>query len=140
MGLGKTVTLIYEAEILKSRGLIDHCFIICGVDSLRQQWKAEIEKFSNQDVLVLGEKISKSGKVSYASLAERAKQLKDPISEFFVITNIASIRSDEIVEAFSYYEDFIIAFSAMAILYFIVIKNYISGKNTLLEIFSARKR
>lgn len=47
---------------------------------------------------------------------------------------------DEIVEAFSYYEDFIIAFSAMAILYFIVIKNYISGKNTLLEIFSARKR
>lgn len=50
--------------------------------------------------MVLGEKISKSGKVSYASLAERAKQLKDPISEFFVITNIASIRSDEIVEAF----------------------------------------
>ena len=100
MGLGKTVTLIYQAEILHKRGLIDHCFIICGVDSLRQQWKAEIEKFSNLDVLVLGEKISKSGKVSYASLADRAKQLKDPISEFFVITNIASIRSDEILEAF----------------------------------------
>lgn len=100
MGLGKTVTLIYEAEILKRRGLIDHCFIICGVDSLRQQWKAEIEKFSNESVLVLGEKVSKSGKISYTTLSDRAKQLKEPISEFFVITNIASIRSDDIVEAF----------------------------------------
>ena len=100
MGLGKTVTLIYEAEILKRRGLIDHCFIICGVDSLRQQWKAEIEKFSNESVLVLGEKISKSGKISYTTLSDRAKQLKELISEFFVITNIASIRSDDIVEAF----------------------------------------
>lgn len=36
MGIGKTVEIIGYAETLKSRGLIDHCLIICGVDSLRQ--------------------------------------------------------------------------------------------------------
>ena len=36
MGLGKTLEIIGYAETLKSRGFIDHCLIICGVDSLRQ--------------------------------------------------------------------------------------------------------
>ena len=36
MGLGKTNEIIWYAETLKRRGLIDHCLIICGVDSLRQ--------------------------------------------------------------------------------------------------------
>lgn len=101
MGLGKTNEIIWYAETLKRRGLIDHCFIICGVDSLRQNWKKEIQKFSTESVVVLGEKISKKGNVSYATLPDRARQLKDPIDAFFVVTNIASIRSDAIVEAFN---------------------------------------
>ena len=44
MGLGKSAELIWYAETLKNRGLIDHCLIICGVDSLRQNWKNEIKK------------------------------------------------------------------------------------------------
>lgn len=36
MGLGKTNEIIWLAETLKRRGKIDHCLIICGVDSLRQ--------------------------------------------------------------------------------------------------------
>ena len=36
MGLGKTAEIIWYAETLKRRGLIDHCLVICGVDSLRQ--------------------------------------------------------------------------------------------------------
>ncbi len=36
MGLGKTNEIIWYAETLKRRGLIDHCLVICGVDSLRQ--------------------------------------------------------------------------------------------------------
>ena len=101
MGLGKSCELIYYAETLKRRGLIDHCMIICGVDSLRQNWKNEIRKFSNLDVLVLGEKVSKKGNISYSTIPERAKQLVEPISEFFVIINAATIRSDKFVEAFS---------------------------------------
>ena len=99
MGLGKTNEIIWYAETLKRRRLIDHALIICGVDSLRQNWKAEISKFSHEDVVVLGEKISKKGRISYASVADRVKQLKEPISEFFVVVNIATIRDDKIVDA-----------------------------------------
>ena len=100
MGLGKTCTLIGQAEILHKRGLIDHCLIICGVDSLRQQWAKECRKFSHESALVLGERRTKSGKLFYASIAERAKQLMEPIDEFFVITNISSLRDGKLVEAF----------------------------------------
>lgn len=34
-GLGKTLQTIYLAEILKKRGLIDHCLVICGVNALK---------------------------------------------------------------------------------------------------------
>lgn len=100
MGLGKTNEIIMYAEILKKRGLIDHCMIICGVDSLRQNWKAEIAKFSNETCMVLGEKISKRGKVSYEPVKKRAEILKNPIEEFFVIVNAATLRSEDFVEAF----------------------------------------
>jgi SNF2 family DNA or RNA helicase len=36
MGLGKTAEIIWTAEVLKHRGLIDHCLIICGVNSVKQ--------------------------------------------------------------------------------------------------------
>lgn len=99
MGLGKSLMLIYEAETLKRRGLIDHCLIICGVDALRQQWKKEIQDFSTESVCVVGERISKSGKVYYNTLKERAAQLKNPIDEFFVITNIAALRDEGVLKA-----------------------------------------
>ena len=100
MGLGKTNEIIWYAETLKRRGLTDHCLVICGVDSLRQNWKKEIQKFSTESVLVLGEKVSKKGKVSYAPVDQRAKQLLEPIEEFFVVVNVATLRSDKVVEAF----------------------------------------
>lgn len=87
------------AETLKRRGEIDHCLIICGVDSLRQNWKREIRKFSTESCRVLGEKISKSGTVSYATIKERCAELKKGIDEFFLIVNAATLRSDEFIEA-----------------------------------------
>lgn len=100
MGLGKTNEIIWYAETLKRREIIDHCLIICGVDSLRQNWKKEINKFSTESCIVLGEKVSKKGKVSYVSVDQRAKQLLEPIEEFFVVVNVATLRSDKIIEAF----------------------------------------
>ena len=99
MGLGKSLEIIGLAETLKRRGEIDHCLVICGVDSLRQNWKREIQKFSTETVMVLGEKISKKGKISYATLPERAKIIKEPISEFFVVVNAATLRSDDVIAA-----------------------------------------
>lgn len=100
MGLGKTNQIIGLAETLHRRGLIDHCMIICGVDSLRQNWKREISKFSSESCIVLGEHITKTGNISYKSIAERAEQLKNKIDEFFIIVNISTIRDDRFIEAF----------------------------------------
>lgn len=98
-GCGKTLTAMYFAETLHKRKLIDHCLIVVGFSSLKQNWKKEIKKFSNESVVVIGEKISRSGTVSYTTLPERAKQLKSPINEFFVVINIEVLRDKKIVEA-----------------------------------------
>lgn len=100
MGLGKTNSIIWLAETLKRRGVIDHCFIICGVNSLKQNWKKEIEKFSTESAVVLGEYTTRTGTVRYRPMDKRAQQLKGPIEEFFVITNLESLRDNRIIEAF----------------------------------------
>ena len=100
MGLGKTNSIIWLAETLKRRGVIGHCFIICGVNSLKQNWKKEIQKFSTESAIVLGEYVTRNGTIRYRSMDKRAQQLKDPIEEFFVITNLESLRDDRIIEAF----------------------------------------
>ena len=100
MGLGKTNSIIWLAETLKRRGIIDHCFIICGVNSLKQNWKKEIQKFSTESAIVLGEYTTRTGTTRYRPMDKRAQQLKDPIEEFFVITNLESLRDDRIIEAF----------------------------------------
>lgn len=100
MGLGKTNSIIWLAEILKRRGLIDHCFVICGVNSLKQNWKKEIAKFSTESAVILGEYTTRTGTIRYRSMEKRAQQLREPIEEFFVITNLESLRDDRIIEAF----------------------------------------
>ena len=99
-GTGKTFSTICLAETLKRRGLIDHCFIICGVNALKQNWKKEIAKFSTESAMILGEYITRTGTTRYRSVEKRAKQLQEPIEEFFIITNIETLRDDRIVEAF----------------------------------------
>jgi len=92
-GLGKTNEIVWLAETLKRRGLIEHCLIICGVNSLKQNWKKEIRKFSNESVRVLGEKITKHGKIKYDTLENRRNELLGNIEEFFVISNIEFFRT-----------------------------------------------
>lgn len=99
-GLGKSIQMIYLAEELKAQKGLEHCLIICGINTLKTNWKKEIKKHSNLDCRILGEKISKKGNVSYASIKERAAELMNPINEFFIITNIETLRSDDIIQAF----------------------------------------
>lgn len=101
MGLGKTATLIYLAETLHKRGLIEHCFIVCGVNSLKSNWKAEIQKFSYESVKILGEYTTKRGTHRIGSVKDRVAELKNPIEEFFVITNIETLRSADFIDAFN---------------------------------------
>ena len=99
-GLGKTLQALYIAEELHHRKTVDHCLIICGINTLKTNWMREIKAHSSLDGIILGQHIGKHGAVSYASVKDRATQLRNPISEFFVITNIESFRDDEMVKAF----------------------------------------
>lgn len=98
-GLGKTISSIYLAEELKAQRGLEHCLIVCGFNSLKTNWEHEIKKHSKLDCVVLGKKVSSKGKVSYTSISKRAEQLRNPINEFFIITNIETLRSDEVIDA-----------------------------------------
>lgn len=98
-GLGKTLQIMYIAEELKKREGIEHCLVVCGINTLKTNWKKEIEKHSNLSCRILGEKINSKGKVSYGSINDRLEQLKSNIEEFFVITNIETLRDDRIIKA-----------------------------------------
>lgn len=98
-GLGKTLQLIYLAEELKKRENIKHCLVICGINTLKTNWKKEIEKHSKLDCRILGETVSRRGKIKYGGISERLAQLEAPIKEFFVITNIETLRDKRILKA-----------------------------------------
>ena len=87
------------AEELKDQEGIEHCLIICGINTLKQNWKNEVKKHSKETVTVIGEKINSKGNISYATIQERANQLVNKIDEFFVIINIESIRDNTVVDA-----------------------------------------
>lgn len=99
-GLGKSLQAIYLAEELKEQENIEHCLIICGVNSLKTNWQKEIKKHSKLDCIVLGQKVNSKGNITYSTIKERAKQLKSKIKEFFIITNIESLRDSDFVNAF----------------------------------------
>lgn len=98
-GLGKTASIIHIAEELYKQHKIEHCLVICGLNTLKMNWVKEIKKHSDLSYRVLGQKISKKGKFSIGSVAERLAQLSENISEFFVITNIETLRDKKIASA-----------------------------------------
>lgn len=98
-GLGKTHQLINLAKELKEKRGLEHCFIICGLNTLKTNWKLEIEKHSDLSAMILGQRYTRKGKLRFDGIAKRLEHLKNPIEEFFVITNVESLRSDEIVKA-----------------------------------------
>ena len=99
-GLGKTLQMIYLAEELKAQDKIEHCLIVCGIASLRDNWRKEILKHSNESCVIIGERITKTGSRVWESVKKRAIQLQNKIDEFFVIINVESLRYEEIIEAY----------------------------------------
>lgn len=99
MGLGKSLCAIYIANELRKQGKVNHCLVICGVSSLKNNWRKEIKKFTDLSCTILGEKTRRTGTKYIASIKERAEQLNNPIEEFFVITNIETFRDKEVQKA-----------------------------------------
>lgn len=98
-GLGKTAISTCIAEELHHLENIEHCLVICGIASLRDNWKKEIAKTSNLDCMIVGEKFNRNNRRVWMSISERVEQLLQPIKEFFIIINIESLESDEIIRA-----------------------------------------
>lgn len=97
-GLGKSLQMIYLAEELKKRDNIEHCLIVCGINTLKFNWKREINKHSSLDCMILGERINSKGNIKIGSIKDRLEDLKSPIKEFFVITNVETLRDDNILK------------------------------------------
>lgn len=98
-GLGKSLQLMYLAQELKERYGIQHCLIICGINTLKTNWKAEIEKHSDLSCTILGQRINRKGKLVIDGVDKRVEHLLRPIEEFFVVTNVETLRSDKIINA-----------------------------------------
>lgn len=98
-GLGKTLSLINLARELKEQRSLEKCLVICGLNTLKGNWKAEIEKHSNLSCRILGQRINRKGKLVVDGIAKRLEQLTNPIEEFFTITNIETLRDEKILKA-----------------------------------------
>lgn len=98
-GLGKTATIIHLAEELKARENLKHCLVVCGINALKSNWAKEIDKHCDLDSVIIGQKVTKTGKTVVTSVKERLEQFKHKINEFFVIINIESLREDAIIKA-----------------------------------------
>lgn len=98
-GLGKSLQLMYLAQELKQRNKVNKCLVICGINTLKTNWKAEIEKHSNLTCTILGQRINRKGKLVIDGVDKRVEHLQRPIDEFFVVTNVETLRSDKIINA-----------------------------------------
>jgi SNF2 family DNA or RNA helicase len=98
-GLGKTLQLTYLAQELREKRGVQHCLIVCGINTLKTNWKSEIEKHSDLPCMILGQRINKRGRLVIDGIPNRLKQLQSPINEFFVITNVETLREEKIVKA-----------------------------------------
>lgn len=105
-GLGKTKTVI---DIGVARKLIygyKHCLIVCGVNTLKWNWLEEIKTHSNEDAYILGQKITKKGKLKIGSTKDKLRDLdfiqtmkgNDDLP-YFLITNVESFRDENIAVA-----------------------------------------
>lgn len=68
-------------------------------NSLKLNWENEIKKHSTQDCIVIGKEINSKGTIKYTTVPERARQLQQPIKEFFVIINVEMLTNDSVIEA-----------------------------------------
>lgn len=98
-GLGKTLQICYIAQERWRRHEVSHCLIICGVNTLKYNWKREIQLHTHLSCKILGERTNKrTNKTVVGSIQDRVVDLSNPIDEFFVITNIETLRSDSIMK------------------------------------------
>lgn len=114
-GLGKTKQIIDLACIKKQQKQYKHCLIICGVNGLKWNWKAEVEKHSNEKAYILGTRYDSKGNEKIGTMADRLEDLETLLDDYkrkdglintdfgiynsyFIITNIETLRNEKIIQ------------------------------------------
>jgi SNF2 family DNA or RNA helicase len=104
-GLGKTLQIIDLAAIRKITDGFKHCLIICGVNGLKWNWEEEIATHSNEKSYILGQKFfirgRNKGKKYVGTMQDRLNDALNlnKIEEYFIITNVETLRNTKIAEA-----------------------------------------
>jgi SNF2 family DNA or RNA helicase len=98
-GLGKSLQVINLAILRKKE--MNHCLIVCGINGLKYNWLEEIAKHSNENAKIIGSKINRKGKLVEGSVKERLEDLETLPDAFFLITNIETLRNDDIRDKLS---------------------------------------
>lgn len=99
MGLGKTKQVIDIAVAKKLIKGYKHCFIVCGVNGLKWNWRNEVYTHSNESAYILGQKV-KGNKISIGSNKDKFNDVKNlaNIDSYFIITNVETLRDETINE------------------------------------------
>lgn len=105
-GLGKTKQIIDLARYLKEMQGVEHCLVICGVASLRWNWRDEIETHSDETYKLLGFRSRKrSNKLYDGGTKAKLEDLEEVPEEFFWIINIEAFREEAIVKLLKKYHE-----------------------------------
>lgn len=96
-GLGKTKEVIDIAVAKKLMNKYKHCLIICGVNGLKWNWVNEIHTHSDEGAYILGQR-KRGNKLVIGSNNDKLLDLNNlsKIKEYFIITNIESLRNEDI--------------------------------------------
>lgn len=101
-GLGKTYESLMVSEIRRQKEHLNHCLILCGVNSLKRNWKREVERFTNQDAFIIGERLNKSGRIKITGSKEKIEDLQNVDNlPYYLILNMESLRNEAIVTLLS---------------------------------------
>ena len=99
-GLGKTKQAIDIAIARKLKCGYKHCLIVCGVNTLKWNWRNEVYKHSNEQCWILGQKTLKNGDIRIGDTKEKLNDLKNLLADdnlpYFIITNVESFRNEPI--------------------------------------------
>ena len=97
-GLGKTKQAIDIAVARKLKYGYKHCLIVCGVNTLKWNWRNEIITHSNEAPWILGQKKRRDGVMYIGSMKDKINDLKwlltNETSTYFLITNVESFRDE----------------------------------------------
>ena len=105
MGLGKTFQALHSAKIRMEKGEITQCLVLCGVNTLKYNWRAEIKEHLGLDSWVIGTRYRKrSGKEYLGTTQEKIEDIKT-VKSPFLITNVETLISDDFIKALNKRKD-----------------------------------